>query len=158
MDLAQELMSRLYRFSQMKRKPSKVREMRNSELYFMSTLQDMLEENVAQNKHEGVMVSELMERMNVPFSAVSRSLKGLEEKNYVARSPSKEDRRVVKITLTKDGYASLEAEHKKLKEYMKGMVDYLGSNRVTQLIDILDDMYVYIGQEKEAEELHDKDC
>lgn len=56
----------------------------------------------------GVSVSEIVGELNVPAPAVSRSLRSLEEKDYVLRYTNKKDRRNTCVELTDQGEAVLE--------------------------------------------------
>lgn len=52
---------------------------------------------------EKVKVSTLSERMRINITAVSRTLKVLEKKNYIQRTVSAQDRRITYVELTPGG-------------------------------------------------------
>ena len=52
---------------------------------------------------EKVKVSTLSERMRINITAVSRTLKVLEKKNYIQRTVSAQDRRITYVELTPEG-------------------------------------------------------
>ena len=157
-DQSKKLVQVLYRFTQLQRRQSQQTKMLNSELHLLSALDSILKERERNHNSDGVMVSELLERVETSFSAVSRSLKGLEEKGYIDRIPSKTDRRVVRLSLTESGYTALKCEHEKMMAGVKRLVEHLGVERTEQFAETLESMYQFIKQELEAEELHAKDC
>ena len=58
---------------------------------------------VLSRKDEGVTVSELAKKTEVPMPAISRMMKPLEERHLIVRSISPSDRRSIIVTLTKEG-------------------------------------------------------
>lgn len=67
---------------------------------------------------EKVKVSTLSERMRINITAVSRTLKVLEKKNYIQRTVSAQDRRITYVELTPEGQ---EVRRKRRKqEYIYG--------------------------------------
>ena len=59
-------------------------------------------------RHPGICLKELAEILRLDKSGISRGLEELVQKGYVNREPSKEDRRSVVLTLTKEGQERFE--------------------------------------------------
>jgi len=78
--------------------------------------------NLAQHEHTP---SELAEKMSVSAATMSNSITVLEERGWVERTRSKEDRRVVIVALTDDGRSVLhefkQENHKHVKEILSNL-------------------------------------
>jgi DNA-binding MarR family transcriptional regulator len=59
-------------------------------------------------RHPGICVKDLAEILKLDKSGISRGIEELVQKGYVNREPSKEDRRCVVLSLTKDGQTRFE--------------------------------------------------
>ena len=81
--------------------------------------------SIVRCRGEGVRVSEIAQALELPMPAVSRLLKGLEERNLVVRSVLPRDRRSVVVTVTQEGERTLqemkECIHSFLQESLKGV-------------------------------------
>lgn len=59
--------------------------------------------SVVMDSSEGLTVSALSERMDVPMSAVSRMMRSMEERSLIERKIMPQDRRSILVTITPDG-------------------------------------------------------
>jgi DNA-binding MarR family transcriptional regulator len=101
-------------------------------------------------KHDsrGVMVSKISSMLNVTSPTVTQLIKGLEANGLVERSIDKEDRRVVRITLTDAGKKVTEQAFKEFSDSFNGLVEYLGEEQSKQLAYLLDQVFQYFDERK----------
>ncbi len=90
---------------------------------------------------EQVKVSMLVEELNVNSTAVSRSLKILEEKGYIERIVSKKDRRITYVKLTDAGAEELMKAEKKMDEFAEAVLSNLEEGSLAQLTEIMNQLY-----------------
>ncbi len=74
----------------------------------------MLMTKKAKEERGDTYVSDISSALKTPMSAVSRSLKLLEDKNLIERFTDKQDRRNIHVLLTKDGETELEKVSQKI--------------------------------------------
>ena len=73
--------------------------------------------------------------------AVSRTLRGLEEKGYVERSVDKKDRRNTYISLTEKGWKKGEEVRDRMQDFGCSVMSQLKEEDIDQLVDYLDRIY-----------------
>ena len=73
--------------------------------------------------------------------AVSRTLRGLEEKGYVERSVDKKDRRNTYISLTEKGWKKGEEVRDRMHDFGCSVMSQLKEEDVDQLVAYLDRIY-----------------
>lgn len=88
----------------------------------------------------GIKVSELSEILRITSPSVSQMINALEEKQYVERITTKNDRRVVYIALTKQGQAVLEEANKAFVTLTNEIISELGVDQTEQLIRLIDQL------------------
>lgn len=93
----------------------------------------------------GVRVSELSEMLHITMPSVSQMINGLEQKGYVKRVTTKNDRRVVYITLDTEGEAALNKAKKAFLSFTDEIVSRLGHEETEQLISLCTRLYEIIG-------------
>jgi len=94
----------------------------------------------------GMKVSELSEHLKISPPSVSQMVNGLEEKNYVERVTTKNDRRVVYIRLTEQGKSILEKVTQEFMTFMDQVVSRLGTDDTTQLIHLFNRLYDVVNE------------
>ncbi|TCZ78280.1 MarR family transcriptional regulator [Paenibacillus albiflavus] len=94
----------------------------------------------------GMKVSELSERLKISPPSVSQMVNGLEEKNYVERVTTKNDRRVVYIRLTEQGKSILEEVTQEFMTFMDEVVSRLGNSDTAELIHLFNRLYDVINE------------
>ncbi|MNI02422.1 Transcriptional regulator SlyA [compost metagenome] len=92
----------------------------------------------------GIKVSELSELLQITMPSVSQMINGLEERGYVKRVTTKNDRRVVYITLDVEGEAALKRAQKAFLTYTNEIVSRLGNEETEQLITLCEKLHVII--------------
>jgi DNA-binding MarR family transcriptional regulator len=92
----------------------------------------------------GVTVSELSAMLEVASPTVTPLVRSLEERGMVLRYNDKEDRRAVRVKLTEQGIAHIKELAKKRSAQIQGLVEFLGEEKSQQLIELLEQVYMYI--------------
>lgn len=90
---------------------------------------------------EEVKVSMLVEELNVNSTAVSRTLKILEEKGYIERFISKKDRRITYVRLTDEGKLVLKEAEKEIDEFAEAVIKNMGEANLAQLTKSMNELY-----------------
>ena len=87
---------------------------------------------------EDFKAAEAMEFLSVTKPAVSQILNNLEKKGYVTREISANDRRRIVVSLTKSGLETLERLKWYFDKAMTEVVNRVGEEDVSKLIELLD--------------------
>lgn len=103
-----------------------------------------------------ITISKLACKSKVLPSALSRTLRGLEEQQYVERNVDKGDRRNTYVTLTDKGRALTLQSRQIMRDFGKAVTSRLDENDVKQLIDYLDEIYHISKTEIEARKQSDR--
>lgn len=101
----------------------------------------------------GITISEISTKMEVTSPTITQLIKGLESKGLVHRYNDQVDRRVVRVELTEAGE---ETTNKAINEFtarIQGLCDFLGEERTTQFIDLLNSAYQYLDEEHKKTQL-----
>ena len=85
--------------------------------------------------------SELAAKTKTLPPAVSRTLRGLEEKGYVERSVDKKDRRNTYISLTEKGWKKGEEVRDRMQDFGCSVMSQLKEEDIDQLVAYLDRIY-----------------
>ena len=89
----------------------------------------------------GLSSSELAAKTKTLPPAVSRTLRGLEEKGYVERSVDKKDRRNTYISLTEKGWKKGEEVRDRMQDFGCSVMSQLKEEDIDQLVAYLDRIY-----------------
>jgi len=130
--LVRQLMENIVRFNRMHWNKSPIPGLTHSELVVLH----LIEGHENQNK-SGIKVSELSELLKVTSPTVTQLIKSLKKKGLVERNIDKSDRRVVLITLTKEGEKIDQTARESFTDFFNDLVDYLGveeSNKLNELL------------------------
>ena len=100
-------------------------------------------------KNGGITISELAKKLHVLASAMSRTLKGLEDRKLVERVTRKDDRRNTYVHLTKQGEELLCKIQQNLDDFMETVIEKVGEEDILQLVSCLDKLYETSRQEIE---------
>ena len=87
---------------------------------------------------EKVKVSTLSERMRINITAVSRTLKVLEKKNYIQRTVSAQDRRITYVELTPEVLAEAEET---MNTFTAKVLSSLKKEDVIRLTALMNQLY-----------------
>lgn len=102
--------------------------------------------NLEQTQEE-VRVSAIVGELNVPASAVSRSLKNLEEKDYVIRYVNKKDRRNTYVQMTPEGEAVFEESEQIMDDFCNAVFRRMGKEDIKRLISYFEKLRDIAGEE-----------
>lgn len=98
---------------------------------------------------EGIYVSKLAVILQIASSQTSRMLRNLEERDLISRSIDTRDRRNTYVCVTENGKRMSQDITKQLKEYMDGVLESMGEEKVEKLVQLCNEMAE--SMEKEAE-------
>ena len=104
-------------------------------------------QHFSKEKKSNLTVSELAEKIHAQPSAVSRTLKALEDKEYVERIINKSDRRNTYIVLTEMGQQELKNVQKTMNDFMETVISRMNEADVQKMIVSLKKFY-QIAQEE----------
>jgi DNA-binding MarR family transcriptional regulator len=85
----------------------------------------------------GVKVSDLSECLHMSKPAASQMLNSLEDKGFIERKVTKNDRRVVLVNLTETGNSLMEQNHQKFVEKIDELIQRFGKEDTDTLISLL---------------------
>lgn len=88
----------------------------------------------------GVTISELSQFLELTPSAVSQTVKALEQKGLVQRTASESDRRNVHVRLTSQGESLFQVAEQRMAETFNRLTEALGQEETRQLIALLGKM------------------
>jgi len=98
----------------------------------MFCLQKRKEPNTA-----GLRVSEISEILGVTSPTVTQLLKELDVKGFIERTMDQEDRRAVRIKLSKQGEEVIQEALLLTEASFNGLIQFLGEEESNQLADLL---------------------
>ena len=105
---------------------------------------------------KGVAVSEIVSELQVPAPAVSRSLRSLEEKDYVLRYVNKKDRRNTCVELTGQGEAILEESMEIMSDLGEAVFRQMGEEDMERLLSYFEKLQNVAKEEIEKRKYHKK--
>ena len=97
-----------------------------------------------------ITISELAARAKMLPPAISRTLKGLEERGYVERNVNKNDRRNTYVELTEAGRQLTEEARQTMSDFGKSVMSQVDEVDMKRLISYLDNIYHIAEKEIEA--------
>lgn len=98
------------------------------------------------SKSGDVKVSDIARYLELSAPAVSRTMKALEEKEYIERQTDKQDRRNTFVKLTKKGEEQQKAWMKSFEEFSEAIFARLGDEKSNKL---LEDLEAFVKASKE---------
>ena len=119
---------------------------------------DFIVMNVIMNKgkDDKMTISELAAIARMLPSAISRTLRGLEEKGYVERTINKNDRRNTYVELTAEGKKQTSAVQREMRDFGKTVMAKFDEQEMNQLILYLNNIYSIAEKELEARKIKDR--
>ncbi|MFZ5943083.1 MAG: MarR family winged helix-turn-helix transcriptional regulator [Bacillota bacterium] len=97
-------------------------------------------------REKELKVSDISKRLNLPFSTTTSIVDRLEQKNLVERLRSKEDRRVVMVSLSQKGKDLAQGTMIKLESMMKHLVAKVTANLTEEEMEFLKKIFLKITQ------------
>jgi len=135
-EIAFELMHAFYQLHRQKMNSAPVQGMAPRELRILRSIQQL-------DSGPGITVSELSNLWKVSAASISQAVNGLEERGLVARTTDSVDRRVVRLCLTALGQKTIHQVNQEFTIIFSGLVNYLGSQKSEELVDLLHQVYQY---------------
>lgn len=106
-------------------------------------------EYLSKKKQERVTVSDLAEKMCAKPSAVSRTLKSLEERGLIIRTINQSDRRNTYVALTEEGSAVCRRFGQTMCEFGKAVLDRMEADDMRRLIAYINKLNQVAAEELE---------
>jgi DNA-binding MarR family transcriptional regulator len=105
----------------------------------LSQVETDILENVARAERHGkaLRVADISLMLRVSSPTVTQHLNSLEERGYVLKTQSKEDKRNVWITLTDKGTEALSSHYIRLGQDFGEFVDHIGPDASEEMIDLI---------------------
>lgn len=97
----------------------------------------------------GVTTTELVEELEVTPSAVSRMLRGIEDRGLIRREASKTDRRVAYLMVTEAGNALLDQEMARRDIMIERVLRRMGEQDARRFIELFTRLYQIVKEELE---------
>ena len=107
-------------------------------------------EHLSRKKDGKLTVSELAEHIHLKPSAVSRSLKGLEDRGWIDRAVNKTDRRIVYVTPTEAGVTEVRNVQQTMDEVFSAVFSQIKEEDMRRLLNYLDELYQITQKEIET--------
>jgi DNA-binding MarR family transcriptional regulator len=89
------------------------------------------------NDETDIKVSDISTKLNISNAAVSQVIASLEAKNLVERKMSSLDRRIIFVSLTKEGITAINDAKVIMNKFMSSVVKNLGEHDSEELIRII---------------------
>ena len=103
-------------------------------------------------KHEGPsLVTDLgylRQKLQIAPSTLTPIITNLETRGLVVREVNKDDRRNIKLKLTKKGLQYVNDTYNKFVGYIDGLVNYLGRDKALELLELLTIVKDYLKEVK----------
>lgn len=119
-------------------------EMGKSEFFML----DMIV-NVSRSSQEakGAYVSEIARKLKISTPAVSKMLKGLEEKQFIVRRTDERDRRNTIVSITQRGEEARQKVFAQMDNFAKDTVERMGEENVRELVRLLEEYTEIVREE-----------
>ena len=86
---------------------------------------------------KGMTPSDIGHMLHITSPTVTQHITNLETKGYVIRETDKQDRRVIRVNLTKKGILVMDHARSKFLQTFNGLVEYLGEEESSELVKLL---------------------
>ena len=106
-------------------------------------------DKIHERRTQGILVSEVTDRMGGSKSATSKMLRTLEEKGYIERILGKKDKRHIYITLTEEGEKILATAQNEMDYFARKVIDRMGSRDIEALLELMEKLYGIMEEEIE---------
>lgn len=134
-DLARELMSgfkRLHHILHQDMHRSLETKLSVSSLFVLMRLHRAIRKGI-----DSLRVSELADYLGVSGSAVTQIITALEKDRLIRREMDPEDRRAIRVFLTKEGETVLSPAMRRIESHFTGLIGHLGEKDATQFLGYL---------------------
>lgn len=89
-----------------------------------------------EKKKEYTTVSALAKQMHVSPPAISRTLRSLDAKGYIMRSPDPDDRRNTHISITESGLCLMKEFHERMDDFMERVLSHFTDEEFEQFCEL----------------------
>ncbi|WKY44270.1 MarR family transcriptional regulator [Eubacteriaceae bacterium ES2] len=120
-------------------KPKHNHQLKPHEFFMLATIHH-LEECHSNSDIPGIKISQISQKTGISMPGVSQTLSTLEKHDLVARRTSKEDRRMVYVSLTDKGLKIFHESNQSFSEIYDKAIDILGPEDSQKLIDLLNQL------------------
>ncbi|MBP2001897.1 DNA-binding MarR family transcriptional regulator [Paenibacillus shirakamiensis] len=100
----------------------------------------------------GMTISEISSGLEVTSPTVTQLINSLETQGLVERRMDQDDRRVVRVTLTDEGHASIAKAREALFGRFDDLIEHLGTQRSEQLADLLEEVAEFMSNRPDKAE------
>lgn len=105
----------------------------------------------------GIPMKMLSDERNCTPAMITKLITGLEEQGYVRRELSTDDRRGVKVCVTKKGYDVWESDHLQYHQTLEEIGSKMGMDRLMLLLELAEEFWKYnreviLQREKDSKE------
>lgn len=132
-----------------------IKDMENLEFFTESDLLNktefrLLQEVIVEGEQGNMLISaELARRLKVTRSAVSQIVCKLEERGIIERVPAGDDKKIAYIKLTDKTVELFNEQLKHVNEFMEGVVEEYGENKLKELIRAYDEFSAIMTRRQE---------
>lgn len=96
------------------------------------------------SKETPMTATDLIRLTRMLKSQMNKTLTSLEERSYITRTRSPEDKRLIHVLLTKEGKDAYLVEHTRVEAIMSSLVDKIGEERAAALAAELNTVSAYL--------------
>ena len=118
-------------------------EMPNSEIMMLKKIK------MNSSEDKGVTMSTLSDLLEISKPAVSQLINVLEDKGYVERITTKNDRRLVYVRLTENGEQCLAKQLRSFLDGMNQVFAKMGEDDTADLLRLLNKLYTIVSESKD---------
>ncbi len=132
-----------------------IKDMENLEFFTESDLLNktefrLLQEVIVEGEQGNMLISaEIARRLKVTRSAVSQIVCKLEERGIIERVPAGDDKKIAYIKLTDKTVELFNEQLKHVNEFMEGVVEEYGENKLKELIRSYDEFSAIMTRRQE---------
>ena len=139
----QKLIEAFIKIKKLHRTEGPIYDLKHSEIFVLFCIKKS-----KNSDSEGLKISEISTYMKVTNPTTTQVINGLEQKGYVKRCVDKEDKRVVRISLTSKGEEATTKAGNNLTNFFEGLTGYLGEEKSLMLTELINDVYKYFDENK----------
>lgn len=137
-DHAEKIYQTLEKFQKMRMTSTHSSEMPHSEIKMLKMI------NLNRSETEGITISNLSECLEISKPAVSQMINVLEDKGYVERVTTKNDRRMVYVRLTELGEQRLAQELQSFLNRLTQIFAKMGEEDTEELLRLINKLYFIV--------------
>lgn len=138
-EYAKKLMKAFIQLRKVHWKPPHIHDMKPSEFRLLHTVKvSFIDDN-----EDGLMVSEISERLSIARPTVTQLVNSLQTKGFLVKKTDEHDGRVVRVHLSDKGKAMVKENAEEFHRLFTGLAEHLGPEKADLLADLLADTYDY---------------